>query len=205
MICLTDDIYENKIPHGMEGHHFCYKVVGYDSEKKEFTAKYQLRMIKDDGCEWKHLDGEREVMDGLTHEHVKEGLELYNRALGRINSYEYEKTNAAKESLKRKAITAASVVREEDVIMSDFEQAAHEARYDGGWMSQAVLDVSFIYTNCAIPIRPDIDIPYVILHIIQVEFKLTRKPTKRTPTGLDTREWVHRLLPEYTFMQQQNP
>ena len=39
-------------------------------------------MIKEDGCEWKVLDGECEVMENLTYDHVKNGLELYNKAIG---------------------------------------------------------------------------------------------------------------------------
>ena len=141
-ICLTDDIYGGKVPEDVQGYLFCYKVVGYDSEKKQFKATYQLRMIKEDGYEWKHLDGEREELDALTYDHVKDGLELYNRAIGRVNAHDYEKTHAAEESLKRKANPTDDAITEEEVDMTDLEQAAHDERDNGGWMSQGVLDVS---------------------------------------------------------------
>ena len=38
----------------------------------------------------------------------------------------------------------------------------------------------------------------------QVDFKLTGKKTKPTPKGLPTREWTHRLLKNYTFLQPMN-
>ncbi len=40
--------------------------------------------------------------------------------------------------------------------------------------------------------------------LIQVDFKLTGRPCKPTPKGLKTREWRHRLLKKYTFLQPQN-
>ena len=67
MICLTDSIYGSSVPKGLEGYLFCYKVVGYESEKQRFKATFQLRIIEDDGHEWKHMDGEREELDGLTY------------------------------------------------------------------------------------------------------------------------------------------
>ena len=39
---------------------------------------------------------------------------------------------------------------------------------------------------------------------LQVDFKLTGKPSKPTPNGTETREWTHRLLKKYTFLQPRN-
>ena len=142
MICLTDSIYGSSVPKGLEGYLFCYKVVGYDSEKQRFKTTFQLRIIKDDGHEWKHMDGEREELDGLTYDHVKDGLEVYNRALGRVKAHEYKKDSAAKETLKRKTVSGEYEINEDEVDMTDLDMAAHEAREDGGWMSQSVLEVS---------------------------------------------------------------
>ena len=102
LICLTDDIYGDNPPADVVGHHFVYKVVAYDAETKKFRATFQLRMIEEVGHIWKVLEGEREPLDNLTHEHVKDGLELYNQALGRINAHDFEKTEVAKAALGMK-------------------------------------------------------------------------------------------------------
>ena len=39
---------------------------------------------------------------------------------------------------------------------------------------------------------------------LQVDFKLTGNPSKPTPNGTETREWTHRLLKKYTFLQPRN-
>lgn len=139
LICLTDDIYGNNPPQDVAGHHFVYKVVAYDAEKKKFRANFQLRMIEEDGHRWKVLEGEREPLDELTHDHVKDGYELYNQALGRINAHEYEKTAVARAALDKK--TTKPTIREADVDMSDLEAAA-AIDTERGWRSNHVIEVS---------------------------------------------------------------
>lgn len=150
LICLTDDIYGDNPPQDVAGHHFIYKVVAYNSEKKKFWANFQLRMIEENGHEWKVLDGEHEPLDDLTHDHVKDGFELYNRALGRINAHEFEKTAVAKAVLEKKSAGPKSVLTEADVDMSDLEAAA-VLDTKNGWKSQLVLDVS-IYLRIGLTI-----------------------------------------------------
>ena len=147
LICLKDDIYGANPPPDVAGHHFVYKIVAYDAEKKKFRANFQLRMIEEDGHHWKVLDGEREPLGDLSHEHVKDGLELYNRALGRVRAYEYEKTAVAKAALEKKSSSQKSTLTEADVDMSDLEAAAL-LNTKKGWRSQEVLDVSvFIFLS----------------------------------------------------------
>ena len=145
LICLTDSIYGDNVPEDLQGFHFVYKIVAYDSECNRLKATYQLCMIEEDGCEWKVLDGERETMENLTYDHVKDGLELYNKAIGRINAHEYEKTAAVQESLKRKSSVSGTAQKEEDVDMSDLDETALKAK--DGWKSLSVLEVSFEFTQ----------------------------------------------------------
>eukprot|EP00956_Cyclotella_meneghiniana_P044676 scaffold330133_cov139-Cyclotella_meneghiniana.AAC.1 len=60
------------------------------------------------------MDGEREELDGLTYDHVKDGLEVYNRALGRVKAHEYKKDLAAKETLKRKTVSGEYEINEDE-------------------------------------------------------------------------------------------
>jgi hypothetical protein len=98
-------------------------------------------MIEENGHEWKVLDREREPLDDLTHYHVKDGFELYNRALGRINAHKFEKTAVAKAVLEKKSAGPKSALTEADIDMSDLEAAA-VLDTKNGWKSQLVLDVS---------------------------------------------------------------
>ena len=141
LICLTDSIYGDNVPEDLQGFHFVYKIVAYNSEHNRFKATYQLHMIEEDGCEWKVLDGEREAMENLTYDHVKDGLELHNKAIGRIDAHEYEKTAAIQESLKRKLSVSGSAEEEEGVDTSDLDEMALNAK--DGWKSHSVLEVSF--------------------------------------------------------------
>ena len=52
LVLLTDEIYKKKVPKGMEGQLFLYLVTGYEVEEKNFTIKYQNRVISVDGLEW---------------------------------------------------------------------------------------------------------------------------------------------------------
>ena len=88
-------------------------------------------------------------MENLTYDHVKDGLELYNKAIGRINAYEYEKTAAVQEPLKRTLSVSGKSEKEED-DMSDLDEAAVKAK--GGWKPLSVLEVSFEI------------IPHVLIH-----------------------------------------
>ena len=150
-ICLTDEIYGANPPEHLKGHHFMYKVVAYDAEKKRFRATFQLRTIPEDGWEWKVLAGEREPLDDLKEEVVKDGLELYNKALGRINAHDYEKTAVARAALKKKS-SGSTKLREEDVDMTDLDEAAVSTKQ--GWMSQEVIEVS-----CSLYLSVDLRLP----------------------------------------------
>ncbi len=131
LICLTDSIYSDNVPEDLQGFHFVYKIVAYDSECNRFKATYQLCMIEEDGCEWKVLDGECEAMENSTYDHVNNGLELYNKAIGQNNAHEYEKTVAVQESWKRKQSVSGTPKKEEDVDLSDLDKTALKAK--DGW------------------------------------------------------------------------
>ena len=138
MTLLTDEIYGKKIPIDMKDQLFLYKIVAYNSESKEFTLKYQNRMITTNGGQWIDQDGGRDTMYGLKYETVKKGVKLHKKAEGRVASHNLKVDDVAKETLK------AKVVSPEDVDMSDLVVAAQIDRRKG-WHSQDVLDVSQIH------------------------------------------------------------
>ena len=49
--------------------------------------EYKNRMIKENGVKWiPDVEGDGEELDKFTLDAVEEGLELYNRALGRVEA-----------------------------------------------------------------------------------------------------------------------
>ena len=140
LVLLTDEIYGKKVPKEMKGQLFLYIDTGYEVEQKEFTLKYQNRMISGDGVEWVDQDGGRDVMNRVKIKTVNHGYDMYGRANACVNNHEKRKKLVAKGSLKPKA----KVLREEDVDMTDLDNAA-KVNVKKGWMSQEVLDGSTIY------------------------------------------------------------
>ena len=88
-VLLTDEVYGNEIPAGMENKLFHYSVSAYDSDKKKFTVRYVNRWIEEDGVAWIHdPDGLRETMPNVAYETIVDGHELYLNAQGCANAHE---------------------------------------------------------------------------------------------------------------------
>lgn len=139
-VLLTDAIYSGRVPEGMRGMLFCYFITSYDVEAKVFALRYTNKMIGAEGVQWVHQDGDRENMNNVNVDTVKDGIKLHNAAITRINNYDQAQVNTAKEVLKQK------VSSHEDVIdMSDLDEAAKQG--EKGWMGQQVIEVDFELTG----------------------------------------------------------
>ena len=141
-VLLTDEIYGNRVPMGMEGMLFVYEVIAYNSDSKDFTLKYRDLMAEEDGDRWITQDGEREVMNGVKLDSVKEGHKLYNETLGRVNAREYEERQVAKKILDKNSKGGKDG---DKISFSDLDKAADEAEL--GWQSSDVLNVMFQLTG----------------------------------------------------------
>ena len=67
---------------------------------------------------------------------VEEGLELYNRALGRVSAHARDSVTVAEEALKKSTIESKA-----DVDMTDIDEASR-ANLLKGWYSEDVLLLS---------------------------------------------------------------
>lgn len=88
-ILLTDQIFCLNVPEEYRGYLFDYVVISFNQKSNRFAARYQNRMIREDGLEWV-LDAEDGVdsfdLDGLKHTTLVEGGELYHQAVERVNA-----------------------------------------------------------------------------------------------------------------------
>ena len=142
MTLLTDEIYGKKVPAEMKDQLFLYKVIAYNNETKDFTLKYQNRMITNDGGQWIDQDGGRDTMYGAKYDTVKKGVKLHKKAEGRVAAHNQKVDDVAKETLK------AKVVSPEDVDMSDLVVAS-QVDQKKGWNSQDVVDVCLLLSYCS--------------------------------------------------------
>ena len=148
LILLTDKIYGTKIPEHHKGHLFLYQVNKYDGESKSFSVRYQNRMVKEDGVNWidQNADdehGEREVIDGVKLKPIEEGVELYRKALGRVNAHRRDGKLGQQAALDDADTTP---LLPGDVIMTNLDEASCIDPIKG-WQSQHVLDVSVLSSS----------------------------------------------------------
>ena len=134
---FTDAIYGKKVPEEHKDQLFLYYVKSYDAETKEFCVKYRNSMITEDGVKFIHQEGHRAEMDKVKIGTIEEGIELYLKALGRVNAHEKEEAAVAKGNLKKRV----TVVTPEEVETNDLDEASI-INVDKLWRSQEVLDVS---------------------------------------------------------------
>ena len=130
-------LYKGTVPPEYQGMQFDYEVVGWNKTTK-FTVQYKNRMIKDDGVKWvPDPEGNNDELPKFTLEQVKEGLELYRKAVGRVAKHARSNVAVANEVLKK----TAGPPKPEDIDMTDLNEAA--ARDPSkGWSSMEVLMVS---------------------------------------------------------------
>jgi hypothetical protein len=100
------------------------------------------QMILKDGNVWKHQDGNREPMDGVSLETIETRIELFNRALGHINAHAREQQAAAKAVLEK----ANEDIAVEVVDITGLEEVAH-SEPQKGWHSQAVVNLKLKLTG----------------------------------------------------------
>ena len=141
-ILLTTDIYgsPSAVPKEMKGMLFHYLVMGYNSISKKYTIQYRNRMIKEDGVEWQENDGGRESLPDFGYDTVKKGRDEYLAATYRISNHRAGKVSLAQAVLKKKGEGD-----DEEVDMTDLEEAAHST--ERGWWSQEVMEVDFELTG----------------------------------------------------------
>ena len=137
MILLTDKIYAKKIPEGMKGKLFFYKITSFDTETELFSVRYQQRMITSDGGRWIDQDEERATMDDFLYEQMLAGRKLHEKALGRVAAYNEKDIEVAVKTLKSMA------VRADEVDVADLDEAALKDS-NKGWQSEDVMKVSRI-------------------------------------------------------------
>ncbi len=88
-ILLTDQILRPNVPKEYRGYLFDYVVISFNQKSNRFAARYQNRMIREDGLEWvlDAEDGEYSFdIDGLKHTTLDKGGELYYQVVERVNA-----------------------------------------------------------------------------------------------------------------------
>ncbi len=141
-LLLTDEIYGKNVPEETQGYLFHYMVTACFTDTKTFCVTYMNRTIQMEGNRWKHQDGNREPMDGVSLETIETGIKLFNKALGHVNAHAREQQATAKAVLKK----ANKEIADEEINITDLEEAAH-SEPTKGWHSQAVVNLEFELTG----------------------------------------------------------
>lgn len=103
-VLLTDEIYNGTVPDDMREMLFCYAVTGYNIDSKEFTLRYNNKMIGQEEVQWLHQDGGQEEMPNVSLSTVKSDYLRCTAACTRINDFKTAQVvDVAKKILKQKA------------------------------------------------------------------------------------------------------
>jgi hypothetical protein len=142
-ILLGEEIFTKAAPAEFKGQLFHYQVSSYDATTEEYTAQYQVKMIKEDGgVEWVHQDGPRDKIEHLKYETVKQGITRYSVKITAINDHRLEKVKAATKMLKKKEGNDSD---DEDEILVQMYEAAEKS--DNGWYSMDIINLEFELTG----------------------------------------------------------
>ena len=68
-----------------------YIVTNYGCELKEFTVKYQNRMIKEDDVDWVSQDDNHAKMEHVKTNMIQDRIELQKREEGRVKEHNRDK------------------------------------------------------------------------------------------------------------------
>lgn len=141
-ILLTEEIYENGPPVGQQDHYFHYTVTGFDSTSKKFTLTYAKKHIHKSGHDWKSLpDEDEDVMENVSFDHVRKGVQRYKEALQRVIQHKARDMAVTKAALSVE-VEEAVELKASDIDMSDLNAAALGNKIKG-WHSMDVIEVSY--------------------------------------------------------------
>ena len=141
-ILLTEEIYENGPPVGQEDHYFHYTVTGFDTTSKKITLTYAKKHIHKSGHDWKSLpDEDEDVMENVSFDHVRKGVQRYKEALQRVIQHKARDMAVTKAALSVE-VEEAVELKASDIDMSDLNAAALGDKIKG-WHSMDVIEVSY--------------------------------------------------------------
>ena len=141
-ILLTKEIYENGPPVAQEDHYFHYTVTGFDTTSKKITLTYAKKHIHKSGHDWKSLpDEDEDVMENVSFDHVRKGVQRYKEALQRVIQHKARDMAVTKAALSVE-VEEAVELKASDVDMSDLNEAALGDKVKG-WHSMDVIEVSY--------------------------------------------------------------
>ena len=141
-ILLTEEIYENGPPVAQEDHYFHYTVTGFDTTSKKITLTYAKKHIHKSGHDWKSLpDEDEDVMENVSFDHVRKGVQRYKEALQRVIQHKARDMAVTKAALSVE-VEEAVELKASNIDMSDLNAAALGDKIKG-WHSMDVIEVSY--------------------------------------------------------------
>ena len=135
-LLLTGKIYPNGPPEKFIGHYFRYVVSSYSTTTKKFELTYECQTIQEDGLSFEIDEGGiHETMLHVRVAIVRKGVDLFEKAITRINAHTREHQSVVLKSLQPKL---EKCIIASEVDLSDIDAAA-EMDPTKGWMSEEVV------------------------------------------------------------------